>query len=153
MLYRTIVVPHDGSPFSERALERAAFIAKAAGARIVLVNATVLPAFVYSYHDATNTAINEVADSLVRSAADSTARALAEAARRLEEKEGVRRASYVHAVAGDPAELVLETAEKEGADLIVIGSRGLRGLSRLRALGSVARRVSEHARCPVLIVH
>lgn len=150
-MYRTIVVPHDGSPFSDRAAERAALIAKAAGAKVVLVNATVLPAFIYSYHEAANAAINEAAQSLVRSSAGATIRALAAAVERLR-KDGIE-ASYVHAVAGDPAELVLETAEKEGADLIVMGSKGLRGLSRLRVVGSVARRVSEHARCPVLIVH
>lgn len=150
-MYRTIVVPHDGSPFSDRATERAALIAKAAGARVVLVNATVLPTFIYSYHEAANAAINEAAQSLIRSSAGATTRALAAAVECLR-KDGIE-ASYVHAVAGDPAELVLETAGKEGADLIVMGSKGLRGLSRLRAVGSVARRVSEHARCPVLIVH
>ena len=47
----------------------------------------------------------------------------------------------------------MEVAEEEAADLIVMGSIGLTGLSKLRALGSASRAVSERARCPVLIVH
>jgi nucleotide-binding universal stress UspA family protein len=53
--------------------------------------------------------------------------------------------------AGDPAHEILATATERGADLIVVGSRGLEGLERL-LLGSVARNVLVHARCSVLIV-
>jgi nucleotide-binding universal stress UspA family protein len=53
---------------------------------------------------------------------------------------------------GDPAEAVLDAAEEEGADLIVVGNRGMRGARRF-LLGSVPDRVSRHAPCSVLIVH
>ncbi|MEJ7803327.1 MAG: universal stress protein [Candidatus Limnocylindria bacterium] len=56
-----------------------------------------------------------------------------------------------HLRGGDPAREILATAEDQGADLIVIGSRGLGGLARL-LLGSVARKVLIHAHCSVLIV-
>lgn len=46
---------------------------------------------------------------------------------------------------------ILEVAEESGADLIVIGSRGLSDLTGL-LLGSVAHQVVQHAHCPVLIV-
>jgi nucleotide-binding universal stress UspA family protein len=48
-----------------------------------------------------------------------------------------------------PAEALL--AEAEGADLVVVGSRGLGGFSGL-LLGSVSQQVAHHARCPVVIV-
>ncbi|MER3408238.1 MAG: hypothetical protein C4292_05730 [Nitrososphaera sp.] len=54
---------------------------------------------------------------------------------------------------GYPPDRIMEVAEEEAADLIVMGSIGLTGLSKLRALGSASRAVSERARCPVLIVH
>ncbi|MDE1830115.1 MAG: universal stress protein, partial [Thaumarchaeota archaeon] len=39
------------------------------------------------------------------------------------------------------------------ADLIIMGSRRLTGISSIKRLGSTARFVSEHATCPVTIVH
>jgi nucleotide-binding universal stress UspA family protein len=53
---------------------------------------------------------------------------------------------------GDPAEALLDAAEEEGADLIVVGNRGMRGAKRF-LLGSVPNRVAHHAPCSVLIVH
>ena len=54
---------------------------------------------------------------------------------------------------GYPPEKIIEFANEQRVDLIVIGSVGLSGLSRVKALGSVSRNVSERASCPVLIVH
>ena len=48
---------------------------------------------------------------------------------------------------------ILNYADKEKVDLIIIGNIGLGGLSKFKALGSVSRSVSEKATCPVLIVH
>lgn len=53
---------------------------------------------------------------------------------------------------GNPIEKILDLASGEKVDLIVIGSIGLSGISKLKALGSVSRSVSEKAKCPVLIV-
>jgi nucleotide-binding universal stress UspA family protein len=53
---------------------------------------------------------------------------------------------------GDPAKVVVDEAQARGADLIVMGTRGLTGFDRLR-LGSVARNVLTHAHCSVLVVH
>jgi nucleotide-binding universal stress UspA family protein len=53
---------------------------------------------------------------------------------------------------GDPSDKILEFANKHQINLIVIGSIGLSGFSRIKALGSVARNVSERALSPVMIV-
>lgn len=53
---------------------------------------------------------------------------------------------------GDPAEAILDAAEKEGVDLIVVGNRGMRGAKRF-LLGSVPNSVAHNAPCSVLIVH
>lgn len=50
---------------------------------------------------------------------------------------------------GHPAHQLLEAAR--GADMIVLGSRGAGGFARLLT-GSVSTQVSQHARCPVVIV-
>ncbi|MBV8987910.1 MAG: universal stress protein [Solirubrobacterales bacterium] len=54
-------------------------------------------------------------------------------------------------VEGSPAEALLEMAGREGADFLVVGSRG-RGALRSRVLGSVSRELATKARCPVVIV-
>jgi nucleotide-binding universal stress UspA family protein len=53
---------------------------------------------------------------------------------------------------GDPAKAIVDEAQARGADLIVMGTRGLTGLDRM-VLGSVARNVLTHAHCSVLVVH
>ena len=55
------------------------------------------------------------------------------------------------AVAGNPPDVLLAAAADFGADVIVVGSKGLTGASRF-VLGSVASAVSHHAPCDVLIV-
>ncbi|QSQ15774.1 universal stress protein [Myxococcus landrumensis] len=53
---------------------------------------------------------------------------------------------------GEAASTILELAEKEGYDLIIMGTHGRRGLPRL-LLGSVAQKVVSRASCPVLTLH
>ena len=52
---------------------------------------------------------------------------------------------------GDPATAIVEAAEETGADLVVMGTSGRTGLTRL-LMGSVAEEVLRHAPCPVLTV-
>jgi nucleotide-binding universal stress UspA family protein len=54
-------------------------------------------------------------------------------------------------VEGEPKEVILNEAEKWGADLIVVGSHGRRGVDRF-LLGSVSQAVALHANCSVQIV-
>lgn len=55
----------------------------------------------------------------------------------------------VRAVSGLPSEALLDAAA--GADMIVVGSRGAGGFKRL-LMGSVSTQVSNHARCPVVVI-
>lgn len=52
--------------------------------------------------------------------------------------------------AGDPASAILDMAEKDGADLIVLGTRGL-GTAERWLIGSVSDKVLHHAHCSVLV--
>ncbi len=57
----------------------------------------------------------------------------------------------VHARQGDPADAILDVAEETGADLVVIGNKGMTGAKRF-LLGSVPNKISHHAPCGVLII-
>jgi nucleotide-binding universal stress UspA family protein len=52
---------------------------------------------------------------------------------------------------GRPENKIVEFANRQNVDLIVMGSRGLKGISRF-VMGSVSRNVSERAKCTVMIV-
>jgi nucleotide-binding universal stress UspA family protein len=52
---------------------------------------------------------------------------------------------------GDPADIICREAEEQGVDLIIIGTRGISGVSRF-LLGSVSSKVVSHAPCSVLVV-
>ena len=53
---------------------------------------------------------------------------------------------------GNVTSKILDFAQKKKISLIVIGSHGLHGIGKIKSLGSVSRRISEHASCPVLLV-
>jgi nucleotide-binding universal stress UspA family protein len=53
---------------------------------------------------------------------------------------------------GEPADVLVDIAEEEGIDLIIVGNKGMTGARRF-VLGSVPNTVSHHAPCSVLIVH
>jgi nucleotide-binding universal stress UspA family protein len=76
---------------------------------------------------------------------DATLREAAE----LAEEAGVT--SEIYARQGDPADAILDVAEERGADLIVVGNKGMTGAKRF-LLGSVPNKVSHHAPCSVLII-
>jgi nucleotide-binding universal stress UspA family protein len=74
---------------------------------------------------------------------------LDEGVKRVEESGG--RLAEAHLVEGRAADEILDLAERIGADLVVIGSRGLGPVGRI-ALGSVSEAVILHSRCPVLVL-
>jgi nucleotide-binding universal stress UspA family protein len=73
---------------------------------------------------------------------------LKEAAEELQEK-GVEVETYARE--GDPADAILDVAEEENADLIVVGNKGMTGARRF-LLGSVPNKVSHHAPSSVMII-
>ena len=56
-----------------------------------------------------------------------------------------------HAREGDPADAILDVAEEQNADLIVVGNKGMTGAKRF-LLGSVPNKISHHAPCSVMII-
>ena len=69
-----------------------------------------------------------------------------------EEKFTEAGVSYsLHVALGDPADMIVKASREKEIDLIILGSQGLGSVSSL-LLGSVSRRVSQEAPCPVMIV-
>jgi nucleotide-binding universal stress UspA family protein len=129
-----ILVGFDGSTNARRALEEALDLARA-DTRITVVAAAQTP-------PPPGEVLPVGAKSL-----DERKRELEDARRQLAEQG---REAEVVAVSGAPADVLVEEAERRGADLIVVGRRGLNGAERL-AMGSVSSKVVRLARCSVLI--
>lgn len=144
--YGMVLVGTDGSDSSLRAVDRAAAIARDAGATLLLATA---------YRPLSEREVRSAAGALGEDAyrvsgstpaeevlVDASGRAKAAGA------TDVQRA----AVEGDPVDVLVELVESHGVDLIVVGNRGLNSLAG-RVLGSVPANISHRAACDVLIVH
>jgi nucleotide-binding universal stress UspA family protein len=145
-MFRSIVVGTDGSDTAAEAVRRAGVLAQAFRADLHVVNAYRAPAMVLA-----STADPGVLPSVVL---EWEAAAREDACRLLEDVAGalvgVGDSVTTHAVLAHPATAILSVAEQVGADLIVVGNRGMKGPRRV--LGSVPNHVSHHADCDVLVV-
>ena len=145
-MVRSILVGTDGSATATTAVAQAIELASALGARLQIVCAhepvTVDPGGTGRLHapDAIQWWLKPREDAL----------AVLDAARRQAEAAEVS-AVETFARVGDAADAILDVAEEQGTDLIVVGHKGMTGATRF-LLGSVPNKVSHHAPCSVLIV-
>lgn len=131
-----ILVAYDGSESAKRALEEAAKLTQDGGTATVVSVAEELPQF------------GRAAAMLVPEEHEERRRELREAKAMLAER-GVT--PKVVERRGDAATMILDEAEKEGVELIVMGTRGL-GSGKRWLLGSVSTKVLHHAPANVLVV-
>jgi nucleotide-binding universal stress UspA family protein len=137
-MFDRVLVGADNSPTAKRAIEEAARFTLMSGGTLHLVTAftatqvsdSSLPA---EYSHATN-----------EGEAEANLQVLSFIAKNL----GVK--PVLHLAKGDPADVIIETADKIKADLIVVGNRGMKGARR--ALGSVPNTVAHGANCSVAII-
>lgn len=141
-MYQSIVVGTDGSDTATEAVKRAAALAADWGAALHVVSAHT-PHKAKVAVGAGPEAAQWVADP------DYKVDSVLERAVTLAKTGGIE--PKIHAPKGDPADALMEVAEREGADLIVVGNRGMTGARRL--LGSVPNKVTHHAGCSVLVVN
>jgi nucleotide-binding universal stress UspA family protein len=144
-MFGSIVVGTDGSDTAKEAVRQAAELAGKLGAKVHLVSA---------YEPVSEGRLRQerrdVPDDMQwmvnpREDVDNT---LSAAAEQLKE-DGVDVETYARE--GDPADAILDVAEETGADLIVVGNKGMTGAKRF-LLGSVPNKVSHHAPCSVMII-
>ena len=151
--YSRILVPFDGSKYSDRALSEAIEIAKIYGSKLYVIMAVSTPiieppGMYFGYvrgvemdkplEEYTNIAY-ERAERILQDTVDVC------------RKQGAE-ASY-KVIADKPGKAILDFSKRNDIDLIIMGSQGLRGIKKLKVLGSVSRHVLENATCPVLIIH
>jgi nucleotide-binding universal stress UspA family protein len=144
-MFSSIVVGTDGSDTAKKAVAAAVDLAKQIGASLDIVSA---------YEPVPQSRLREEARQapedmqwMINPREDVEA-TLRDAAEELEEA-GIE--VEIFAREGDPADAILDVAEERGADLIVVGNKGMTGAKRV-LLGSVPNKVSHHAPCSVLIV-
>jgi nucleotide-binding universal stress UspA family protein len=144
-MFGAIVVGTDGSETASKAVAHATELASTVGARMLVVSAFEPVSGVRLREES-----HQVPPDLqwmvnLREDVDATLREAAEQA----EAAGVDVQTFARQ--GDPADAILDVAEEQGADLIVVGNKGMTGAKRF-LLGSVPNKVSHHAPCSVLII-
>lgn len=140
-----VLAPIDFSPSSRAALEYATFVAGKHGAELLVLHVWEPPGYVGpdtlallpvgsgqpGWEQTRNEVQREVDHFLARAAA--------------------RPRALVRVEAGEPSDTILQLAKESGSDLIVMGTHGRTGLSRL-LIGSVAEAVLRRSTCPVLTI-
>jgi nucleotide-binding universal stress UspA family protein len=148
-MYKAILVGIDGSATANAALRRAAKLAGTTGAELHVVcayqTASLAALAPGGGVDVGGAGSDRLLDSL-RSAAEE---ALGAAVKELG-VDGIK--VQTHAIEGEATDVIIDSADALGCDLIVIGSRGMRGGKRF-LLGSVPNSVAHHADRDVLIIH
>ena len=140
-MYKRILVATGGSPWSDAAVAYAIRLAAGMGAEVAIVTVLTLP-ISYGMPE-TGMEFDILIDSVEQEGKERLLRASASATR-----AGV--ASIPLLTWGNIPATILQTANAEACDLIVLGSRGLTGWKRLR-LGSISNAVAAKASQPVLI--
>ncbi|MCS6913370.1 MAG: universal stress protein [Myxococcales bacterium] len=147
---RKILVPTDFSACADQALEYGLGLARTLGASIELCHCA--PAPDYHVPALVSPAMRVAATDLVAQLAQMQHAAQQELQQRVERHRGEGVPLSWCTLEGVPDESICQHARQSGCDLIVLGSHGRRGLSRV-LLGSIAERVVRFAPCPVLVVH
>lgn len=144
-MYQRILIPVDGSATSERALQEAIKLAAGkAGLRLVYVIEAIYPLDAEGYAFIDYAALQDA----VRHTGE---RVLAQAAAQARQSGAPVETALLEAGGERVAAVIADEARQWQADLIVIGTHGRSGLSRL-LLGSVAEGVLRGAPVPVLLV-
>ena len=145
-MFSSIVVGTDGSATAGAAVQQAARLGRDSGATLHVVSA-------YRVANA-HLAAPEVA-MLAAAAVDAQTEQQKATEQLLDETASKLRAEGLHVETylcrGDAADAIIDVAEHEKADLIVVGNKGMTGTRRF-LLGSVPNKVSHHAPCSVMIV-
>jgi nucleotide-binding universal stress UspA family protein len=153
-MFTKILVPVDGSKYSEDAAAYAVGIAKMSGAKVIVLHVVHLPTYAYAYAGGEGVspvtiptplplAITEDEKKIAEKLVDGVAKTIEEAGVAVETKIIERHPSVPDAI--------IEFASGVGVDLIIMGTKGRTGIKRF-LLGSVTESVVHHAHCPVLVV-
>lgn len=143
-MYKHILIPTDGSPLSEVAIQQGIALAKSIEAKVTGVTVfppfhaiAVVPMMVTDTPDEYRKVVETLGDQYLRVIADAA------------KANGVRCVT-IQVEHDHPYQAIIETADKEGCDLIFMASHGRKGVAGL-LLGSETTKVLTHSRIPVLV--
>lgn len=155
-IYSKILVPYDGSKHAEKALNKAVNLAKLIkGSKIIILNVIeeiltpplVFPTRIRHYKTGEDTTLSTYFRDLQTDMRYKMINTLEKIKQKYENSVKIRTVVLV----GSAEDKIVEFANRQNVDLIVMGSKGLKGISRL-LMGSVSRHVSEKVKCSVMIV-
>ena len=139
-----ILLATDGSEEAELAALRAVELAQSTASELHVVHVGVVPSFLVSYPGTLG-----YYGKLYEQIEEQSGELLRKESRRVKDAGGTVAGSHLRMGAVDLE--IVALAEEIGADLIVMGSRGLGGVRRA-LMGSASDSVVRHAHCPVLVV-
>lgn len=137
---KKILVPVDGSEACKAAYDHAKFFAEKLGAQILILNVQDTRPILYGGVDFLNRADEKL---------ENVGEAIVEEAKKHFEGSGLSVETRV--VFGDAASSIIDTAESEKCDMIIISTHGM-SVTRRFLIGSVANKVVHHATVPVLVI-
>ncbi len=136
---KKILIAHDGSKSSEKALKRAFQVAETFGSSLTVLS--VIPELY----------LTELMELDRARILDTMTKETKEMMEKIKAKSKHLKSLKTVIKQGDPAEEILKTAERMKADVIITGSHGRHGAQRF-LLGSVSSKIVDHAECDVFVV-
>lgn len=151
-----ILVPYDGSRPSDNAIEQTLELARSLKGNVSVFLLHVIPTI--STHPSPEFGMRPIRPKPygryltdIYQEMEKKAKQMLDAKKKIFDKSSIR--TEAHVSIGDPREDIITFAGAHQISLIIMGSSGLGFFSKLKALGSVSRGVSERAKCPVMLVH
>jgi nucleotide-binding universal stress UspA family protein len=143
-MFKHILVPTDGSPLSDAAVDHAVELAKAIGAKITGLH--VIPEFhTFTYH---TEMLEDTREQFEKDSREHAAKFLTKIERAAKES-GVE-CRTMHVSHDRPYEAIIDAAKEAGCDVIAMASHGRKGMQGL-LMGSETQKVLTHSTVPVLV--
>ena len=149
-----ILLPHDGTEISDKALDKAKEFAKAFNAELYILHVIEhipIPPSLILGND--RQWIAESRRSIAKKLKEGWLKMAKEKINPFLEKENIKFNTTVLTAEKPVSEQILKFATDKKVNLIIVGNQRLNKISKIKALGSVSRKVSENADCPVMIIH
>ena len=149
-----ILLPHDGTEISNKALEKSKEFAKALNAELyvlhVIEHSPLPPSLIL---DNDRQWIAETRKNIAKKLKEGWIKMAKEKINPILEKENIKFNLIVSTEEQPISEQIIKFASENTIDLIIIGSQRLSEISKIKALGSVSRKVLENVDCPIMIIH
>ncbi|MGB9169121.1 MAG: universal stress protein [Nitrososphaeraceae archaeon] len=149
-----ILLPHDGTEISDKALDKAKEFAKAFNAELYILHVIEhipIPPSLILAND--RQWIAQSRRSIAKKLKEGWLKMAKEKINPLLEKENIKFNTAVLTAEKPVSEQILKFASDNKVNLIIVGNERLNKISKIKALGSISRKISENADCPVMIIH